>query len=70
MGSIFSVMKIAGWTTRPGEAVDPLRTRMALIVALLTELREAMGEDVISVNLEIVGINEEASFNRASMENA
>ncbi|RXW25672.1 hypothetical protein EST38_g192 [Candolleomyces aberdarensis] len=42
MSSIFSVMKAAGWAIPPGEYVDHLPKRLALIIKLLIELRKAM----------------------------
>ncbi|KAJ2935095.1 hypothetical protein H1R20_g2039, partial [Candolleomyces eurysporus] len=53
MSSIFSVMKAAGWAIPPGEDVDHLPKRLALIFKLLIELRNAMEATIFQLRRDL-----------------
>lgn len=70
MSSISAVMKTAGWAIRSGDDEHHLRESLTPIFQLLSKLRKAIGEDIISVDLELVGINSGDIFDPSCMENA
>lgn len=70
MSGIVSIMSIAGWATRTYDEMDQVEQRLTSIFTPLLELRKAIGEDVTSVDLEIVTVNPRVRFNPRAMEDA
>jgi hypothetical protein len=68
MRTLVSVMKAAGWVTRSDDDGRHLQQRLVPIFQLLVKLRRGMGEEVIAVDLELVGINSGEKFDQVSME--
>ncbi|RXW14378.1 hypothetical protein EST38_g11476 [Candolleomyces aberdarensis] len=68
--SIFSVMNIAGWTTRPEIEMSQIEKRLEVIIQPLVELRKAAGEDVVSADLEIAIVKPGITFDSSWMEDA
>ena len=68
MGGLLSVLVIAGWSTREPDHQHQFERRLPLIFDAVQDLRKALGEDVTSMDMEVVVIDPGDAFDPTYME--
>jgi len=67
MGGLLSVLIIAGWSTREPHQ-HQFEGRLPPIFKAVQDLRKALGEDIISMDMEVATIEPGEAFNPSYME--